>query len=465
MDSQIPADAQADLLLIIKGWRDSLKELANSGKLGLLPASGKFSYVVTVDEMNENDLNDQAKALKQYLPNLPYSKNSLKECLDRILDLVPQIKATCVLPWGLAKALDLLLFDVSETPQMRLLLNEANEPSVSYLSQRFFEEPFTRMGLIHLYNLKTDRSEVKLPDINARILTLTESDVPLITGESTFISKLHYGHTGNCFLVFENNEIADNEDWLSEKWDVAWGFISLLKYLKNNVIDIDYAGLWYKPVWANGIKRYGIDIMGRPRWHEQNAPYHLSEEMLPKLLQYMEAAKALTPIFSDFSSDLRRTLRLAGLRYEIHHTKHSEVEQLLDLTIALEALFSPSDRTELRFKISQAAALLIGENGTEKKEIFDFIKRMYDERSGFVHGGKDPVETGKVTNSDIQRLGDLVRRAILRFATIFARGGRSRDAIHQEILLAAFDSTKGEDLRNRSDVDLFLDEKFKSAGS
>jgi len=108
MDGQIPPAAHADLLLIVKGWRDSLKELAESGKLGLLPASGKFSYVITVDGMEESELNDQAKALKQFLPNLPYSKNSLKQCLERILGIVPQIRATCVLPWGLATALDLL---------------------------------------------------------------------------------------------------------------------------------------------------------------------------------------------------------------------------------------------------------------------------------------------------------------------------------------------------------------------
>jgi len=321
------------------------------------------------------------------------------------------------------------------------------------------------MALIHLYNLKTDDPEIRLSDINARILNLTESDVPLVTGESTFTSKLHYAHTGNCFLVFESNEIEEGEEWLSDKWEKASGFVDLLKYLKNTVVDVDYAGRFYKPTWANKIRKYGIDIMGRPRWRQQPEPYYLSNQMLPKLQSYMTAAKALEPIFSDLSSDLRRSIRLAGLRYEIHHTKDSLVEQLLDLTIALEALFSPSDRMELRFKISQGVALLLGEDAAERKEIFDFARRMYDERSGFVHGGKDPVETGKVTAVDIQHLGDLVRRAILRFGTMFARGDRSRDNIHQEILLAAFDSGKAYELRERSDIEIFLSERSRSTNS
>jgi hypothetical protein len=90
---------------------------------------------------------------------------------------------------------------------------------------------------------------------------------------------------------------------------------------------------------------------------------------------------------------------------------------------------------------------------------------MYDQRSGFVHGGKDPVEAGKVTTTDIQRLGELVRQAILRFGTMFARDNRSRDKIHQDILLAAFDSVKADELRHRSDIEVFLREQFKSTES
>jgi hypothetical protein len=136
------------------------------------------------------------------------------------------------------------------------------------------------------------------------------------------------------------------------------------------------------------------------------------------------------------------------------------VEQLLDLTIALEALFSPTDQIELRFRISQSLALLLGKDGKDRKEIFDFAKKMYDERSGFVHGGQDPVASKKVTAADIQCLGDLVRQAILRLVALFVRGERSRKSIHDEIVLAAFDSAKSDQLRTQSDFEIFLEETF-----
>jgi len=88
------------------------------------------------------------------------------------------------------------------------------------------------MALIHLYNLKTDRPIIELPNINARLLTLTETDLPLITGEPTLTSTLHYPHAGNCFLAYEDNSYDEISEWLSKKWDDAWFFISILKYLK-----------------------------------------------------------------------------------------------------------------------------------------------------------------------------------------------------------------------------------------
>jgi hypothetical protein len=463
MKETMPAEMHAELVAIVGEWRETVKLLDRDGKSHLLPASDRFNYVITIDDMAEDELADNPKTLKGLLPDLPYVKQGLKERLKNIIGTVPQIKATCLTPWGLSKALDLLLFNITETSQLGQLLQPDDEFAAQYLSQKFFEEPFTRIALVHLYNLKTDQTEIKLDEINARILTLTESDLPLVTGESTFTSSLHYTHTGNCFLVFENTDTEEPRDWLSSKWDETWKFISVLKYLKNEVVDIDYAGRFYRPTWANKVIRYGVDIMGRPRWDEQSTAYHVSDEMLPKLHQWIQAKLSLDPILSDVSSDLGRIIDLAAGRYLIHHTKNSLVEQLLDLTIALEALFSPSDQIELRFRISQSLALLLGKDGKDRKEIFDFAKKMYDERSGFVHGGRDPVASNKVTAAEIQRLGDLVRQAILRLGTLFARGERSRKSIHDEIALAAFDSAKSEQLRNQSDLEIFLEETFPIA--
>lgn len=457
MTGNIPTEAQSELVIVAREWRETLRLLDARGHLKQFPPPDRFSCVIGLEDRDESKLDDNEKALKQHLLTLPYTDQSLKKRLEQILSMVPQIKATCVTPWGLAKALDLLLFDNPEIPRPEPL--KSDDDVAAYLTERFFEEPFIRMALVHLYNLKTDQREIILGEMNARILTLTETDLPLITGESTYLSSLHYSHTGNCFFVCENAEIDEPRDWLGDAWGKAWDFITVLKYLKNVVVDIDYAGKFYKPTWSNKVRRYGVDIMGRPRWNEQPAPYHLSDEVLPKLHQWITAKISLDSRPKS-SSTLVRSFDLAATRYHYHHTKDSEVEQLLDLTIALEALFSPRNRMELSFRISQNVALMLGNDATERRDIFDFAKKMYGKRSEFVHGGKDPIESGEVTVADIQRLGDLVRQALLRFGTLLARGEESRQKIHDEIGMAAFDSASSNDLRARSDVEILLQESF-----
>jgi hypothetical protein len=135
-------------------------------------------------------------------------------------------------------------------------------------------------------------------------------------------------------------------------------------------------------------------------------------------------------------------------------------DQLIELVIALEALFSPSHEGELRYRIS----FLLGRDPKERAEIFQFVKRMYDERSAFVHGGKNPIQAGSVKPEDIVKLGNLVRQSILRFGTLYVQGESDRERVLNEILISTLDSNRAKAVRERSDVDRFL-EKFQNAES
>lgn len=65
--------------------------------------------------------------------------------------------------------------------------------------------------------------------------------------------------------------------------------------------------------------------------------------------------------------------------------------------IALESLFSDSDKTELIYKISLRTASLLHNNDKSKKvDVFRFLKVGYDMRSKFLHGSKvDHFDIGK----------------------------------------------------------------------
>jgi len=98
-------------------------------------------------------------------------------------------------------------------------------------------------------------------------------------------------------------------------------------------------------------------------------------------------------------------------------------DKIVDLVIAAESLFlgdiKPSDRGELRFRLSTRVALLLGETVAERKQIFAFMRRAYDARSGLAHGGSageknlravdgKPVSAAEFASA----LEDVIRRAL-----------------------------------------------------
>jgi hypothetical protein len=71
----------------------------------------------------------------------------------------------------------------------------------------------------------------------------------------------------------------------------------------------------------------------------------------------------------------------------------SWLDNIVDLTIALESLFSPKDNQELSHRISLRAAWLLSINDRDdgvsikvKNEIYDRVRTMYAIRSSVVHG-------------------------------------------------------------------------------
>jgi len=99
---------------------------------------------------------------------------------------------------------------------------------------------------------------------------------------------------------------------------------------------------------------------------------------------------------------------VALTRFESSYSRRYLVDKLLDLMIALEALFG--EDSELSFRISQRAALLLFADTDEESKIEcqDIIRALYKKRSKIVHGGFFP----EVTFDDIKILKDYVRKGI-----------------------------------------------------
>lgn len=87
-------------------------------------------------------------------------------------------------------------------------------------------------------------------------------------------------------------------------------------------------------------------------------------------------------------------------------------DQLIDLRIALEALYLPDDNSELSFRLANRGAWHLGSNFEERLKCQETLSKAYSLASKAIHAGTKPF-----TQEDEKLLGDaqnLCRRGILK---------------------------------------------------
>lgn len=389
----------------------------------------------------------------------PYDKYPVESLLEELLASDLHLRATCLDAATLARALEVIFLDhIIDDPVVVGDKPDLDEIITNYLIDELFLKDYTRTLYFRVYNLFTDRPAFPVLPLNAILNFVADLDIPGITGEPTPTSTLHLPETGNTFLVFEDTGFGNDSEWWSDRWTNANTVVGVLKYLKYGIVDVDYSVMHFTPNWVNRVRKYGISMWGRPRTDVQEARFMLDEAEHATVVRYLNAALRYRSALQDLRTSLRRAMATAGDYFEGHHKRTTPEDQLIDLVIALESLFSPSDKGELRFRISLNAALLLGKDPEDRSAIMDFVMDMYDHRSALVHGGRSPFEAGGLTTVDLARLGDLVREAILRFGVLYIRGQHDRQQVLNEIKQCAFNPAHLEDIRRRSEFEIFLAE-------
>ena len=99
-------------------------------------------------------------------------------------------------------------------------------------------------------------------------------------------------------------------------------------------------------------------------------------------------------------------LQLAFDSFELSYETYNQGLAFLSLMISMEALLSRG--SELQYRVSRNAAVLLGKDEDESQKIFEDMKKLYKKRSGIVHGGQD----GKKISEDFLRLRYYVRESI-----------------------------------------------------
>ncbi len=101
------------------------------------------------------------------------------------------------------------------------------------------------------------------------------------------------------------------------------------------------------------------------------------------------------------------SVQIAARRLNLCYLREHEEDYILDATIALEALFSDDERTEMTHKLALRVAALATISDVFRrppKQVFREVKQIYGYRSAVVHGSKKTDRARDITVHHTQRV-------------------------------------------------------------
>ena len=118
----------------------------------------------------------------------------------------------------------------------------------------------------------------------------------------------------------------------------------------------------------------------------------------------IEEAKRLYKILTNLNTltnldlESQEILQIAIERWIKSHTYQKPVDKMIDLAIALEAIYLSDikETTELAFRLRLRASWYLGGNKAHRKDLMKNFNKIYEWRSKAVHKGKIPNKTKKI---------------------------------------------------------------------
>ena len=112
-------------------------------------------------------------------------------------------------------------------------------------------------------------------------------------------------------------------------------------------------------------------------------------------------------------SHINNTLILAWDFYDKGALFFDKYSSILALITSLEIMFSPDDKSELKYRVSRNASILLSTSTSDFEEIFKDLKNFYDIRSKLVHSG-----SAIITKDDYLKLKEYIRKLLVKCITL-----------------------------------------------
>jgi hypothetical protein len=169
--------------------------------------------------------------------------------------------------------------------------------------------------------------------------------------------------------------------------------------------------------------------------------FHLTNEhieRLPAFLALLSVWRKTITTVPVLRIALRYLSRSMGYAQNVYQPAFED--HVLSATIALEALLSPSDNNELKFRIAQNAANFVGRTASEREETFSIVTAAYDLRSKVAHGTFAEFPERLLKRSSARDARDfthkvrhVVRESFARMTALIVSGTEKRESALQKL--------------------------------
>ena len=215
------------------------------------------------------------------------------------------------------------------------------------------------------------------------------------------MSLLYLEHEYTC---------ASGENPTRHAVDALVRFECLLRLFQSGEVSVRRHGVWrinengkQTPAWS--ISAYDFKP-GKPPiegLHEYGE-YPFGDATLLRLIRFFDR-------FWHVFDNMPKNLQAGMARFSSSYEKRDLADRMIDLVIALEALFGGGQAGNIARKVAKRGACWLHTTESERCAAFDTIKEFYGYRSKVVHGssGKD------LTDQQVNELEDMVRSGLRKF--------------------------------------------------
>ena len=213
-------------------------------------------------------------------------------------------------------------------------------------------------------------------------------------------------------------QVPDSGNARARADEVLESFESLLRLFQPGGVSVRRHSNYMPRVVGQEFKRTiffpGVPVKPETATLYERPPYPFDDDVLSEFIQF----------FNKYWSLLQKNsptwLPIALSRFNSSYEKLSIADRIIDLIIALEAMFSDRKSRSISHDVATRCAGWLHSAEDERPATLSFVKKMYNDRSDVVHGEGQV----KLCKKQVDDLEDIARASLVKFLDCFVSQGK-----------------------------------------